>query len=197
MLVQAFVSEANANWAAAAYVAGTPLAVEQLRRWGARWPLWSSFAVNGLVMAVLWISLLVPAFADMIGAGNVFKRFEGWQTLGRDVTAETAHTHYDFVVSENRSLVAELLYYAGPLGPSMRIWDRDTRDNNHFEMTMRLTRPAPHVLLVVMPSDAAVVLRTFDSATLKQTISTPVGGHRMRVILLYDAHDYRGPQKSA
>jgi len=197
MLAQAFISEANANWAAAAYVAGTPLAVHQLRCWRARWPLWASLAVNGFVMGVLWISLVVPPFADMIGVGNVFKRFEGWKTFGGVVTAEAARTHYDFVVSENRSLVAELLYYAGQLGPSIRIWDRDTHDDNHFEMTMRLTHPAPHVLLLVTPDDAIRVLRTFDSATLRQTISTPVGGHRKRIILLYDAHDYRGPQKPA
>ena len=69
ILVQAFISEANANWAAAAYVAGTPLAVHELRRWSARWPLWSSFAVNSFVMVVLWIALVAPPFADMIGAG--------------------------------------------------------------------------------------------------------------------------------
>jgi len=59
---------------------------------------------------------------------------------------------------------------------------------------MRLTRPAAHVLLLIAPDGAPGVLRTFDSATLKQTISIPVGGHGKRVILLYDARDYRGPQ---
>jgi 4-amino-4-deoxy-L-arabinose transferase-like glycosyltransferase len=197
MLGQAFISEANANWAAAAYVAGTPLAVHELRRWSARWPLWSSFAVNGFVMVVLWIALVAPPFADMIGAGNVFKRLEGWKTFGSIATAEAARTHYDFVVSENRSLVAELLYYAGPLRPQIRIWDRNTLEANHFDMTMRLTRPAARVLLLVTPEGAPDVLPTFDSVTLKQTIALPVGGHRKRIILLYDAHDYRGPQNPA
>jgi hypothetical protein len=45
-----------------------------------------------------------------------------------------------------------------------------------------------------MPEDASEVLPTFDSATLKRTIDIPVGGHRERIIRLYDAHDYRGPQ---
>ncbi len=194
MLVQAFISEANANWAAAAYVAATPLAIHELRRWRARWPLWSSLAFNGFVMILLWIVLVVPPFADTIGAGNIFKRLEGWRELGGIVTAEAAHTHYDFVVSDNRSLVAELLYYAGPLRPQIRIWDRSAREANHFDMTMRLTRPAARVLLLIAPDGAPGVLRTFDSATLKQTISIPVGGHGKRVILLYDARDYRGPQ---
>jgi hypothetical protein len=197
MLGQAFISEANANWAAAAYVAGTPLAVHELRRWGARWPLRSSAAINGFVMVVLWICLLVPPFAGMIGAENIFKRLEGWKAFGSIVTAEAARSHYDFVVSENRSLVAELLYYAGPLRPRIRIWDRNLKEANHFDMTMRLTRPAAHVLLLVTPAGAPDVLRTFDSTTLEQTISLPVGGHGKRIILLYDARDYRGPQNPA
>lgn len=194
MLGQAFISEANANWAAAAYVAATPLAVHELRRWGARWPLRTSLAINCFVMVVLWICLVVPPFAGAIGAGNVFKRLEGWKEIGGIVTAEAARTHYDFVVSDNRSLVAELLYYAGPLRPRIRIWDRNLREANHFDMTMRLTPPAAHVLLLVIPEGASDVLRTFDSATLAQTISLPVGGHGKRIILLYDARDYRGPQ---
>jgi 4-amino-4-deoxy-L-arabinose transferase-like glycosyltransferase len=194
MIAQSFISEANANWAAATYVAGTPLAVEQLRRWSTRWSLWPSLAIDGVVMVILWIILVVPPFADAIGAGNSFKRQEGWKTIGDAVTAEAAHTPYDYVVTENRSLVAELLYYAGPTRSRVRIWDRDTSETNHFEMTMRLTRPATHVLLLVMPEDASEVLPTFDSATLKRTIDIPVGGHRERIIRLYDAHDYRGPQ---
>jgi 4-amino-4-deoxy-L-arabinose transferase-like glycosyltransferase len=196
ILVQSFISEANANWAATAYVAGTPLAVDQLRRWGERWALWTSLAIDGFVMVVLWIILVAPPFADAIGAGNIFKRQEGWKTIGDAVTAEAQRTPYDFIVTENRSLVAELLYYAGPSRSSIRIWDRDAREANHFEMTMRLTRPAAHVLLLVMPEDASEVLPSFDSAALEKTIVIPVGGHRLRVIRLYDAHDYRGPQKS-
>ena len=104
ILIQAFIADANANWAATAYVAGTPLAVHELRRWSARWPFGRPFAVNSFVMVVLWIVLVIPPFADTIGAGNVFKRLEGWKELGDVVTAEAAAAHYDFVVSENRSV---------------------------------------------------------------------------------------------
>jgi hypothetical protein len=38
------------------------------------------------------------------------------------------------------------------------------------------------------------VLATFDSATPIDTVNAPLGKHRMRVTLLYDAHTYLGPQ---
>jgi 4-amino-4-deoxy-L-arabinose transferase-like glycosyltransferase len=195
ILIQAFISEANANWAAATYVAATPLAVNQLVLWGRRWPLGLSVAIGVIVMVLLWIILIAPPFADRIGVGNAFKRLEGWNELGLAVQRQAARADYDAVAAENRSVVAELLYYARPLDARIRIWDRDTKDTNHFEMTMRLTPPAPHVLLVVEPDAATSVLSTFESAAALETVSTPIGGHRTRVLRLYDARNYFGPQK--
>ncbi|MBS0279035.1 MAG: glycosyltransferase family 39 protein [Proteobacteria bacterium] len=77
IIIQSFIAEANANWAATAYVAATPLAVAALMRvWHARL-LWISFALDGLVMVALWLILVSPPFADTIGVGNAFKRMEG------------------------------------------------------------------------------------------------------------------------
>jgi hypothetical protein len=63
-------------------------------------------------------------------------------------------------------------------------------------MTLRLIVPAHHVLLVLAPEEASSVVRTFDSATLADTVTIPIGGHHIRVTQLYDAHDYLGPQTS-
>jgi 4-amino-4-deoxy-L-arabinose transferase-like glycosyltransferase len=194
--VQAFISEANANWAAVAYVAATPLAVAALLPlWRGR-ALWASFAFNGLVMAVLWIIAVSPSFADRIGQGNAFKRQEGWHQLGEAVKAAAARAPYDVIAAANRSTMAELLYYARPEAIGFRMWDRDTHDDDHFQMTMRLTRPAHRVLLAIGPDETAEVLPTFDSAARIATVTIAVGGHHTRTTLLFDAHDYRGPQAS-
>jgi hypothetical protein len=75
----------------------------------------------------------------------------------------------------------------------LRIWDADHDSHNHFEMTMRLVAPAPRVLLVVSPEDAADVRPTFESTRFAGSISVPVGGHHMRTVQLFDARGYRGP----
>jgi len=41
-----------------------------------------------------------------------------------------------------------------------------------------------------------MVLNTFDSHTLANTITVPIGGRHIRVTQLYDVRDYRGPQTS-
>jgi Dolichyl-phosphate-mannose-protein mannosyltransferase len=194
---QSFISEANANWAAVAYVGATPLAVAALLGlWRGR-ALWASFAIAGVALLGLWAIQIDPGFADRIGQGNAFKRLEGWRDLGRAVMEQSMRAPYVAVVAANRSTMAELLYYARPQFTAMRMWDRDLHDDDHFQMTMRLTRPAKRVLLVISPDEKGEVLPTFDSATLVEIVTSHVGGRHTRTTELYDAQDYRGPQTPA
>lgn len=194
--VQAFISEANANWAAAAYVSATPLAVAVLLGTARRWALWVSFAVDGLVMLLLWLVLVWPAAGDALGIGNAFKREEGWRELGAAVIA-AAHTgQYDAVAAANRSVVAELSYYARPRAVPLRMWDRDSHPDDHFQMTMPLTPASRRVLLVLLPGEEPLVLEGFASVTPLETVSIPIGGHHTRVTTLFDARGYRGPQQT-
>jgi 4-amino-4-deoxy-L-arabinose transferase-like glycosyltransferase len=196
ILIQSFISNANANWAATAYVAAAPLAVATLMGlWGNRL-LWASFIFDGLAFVVLALIWMSPVFADLIGQGNAFKRMEGWQQLGNAVAETATRDHYPIIAAANRSIMAEMLYYAAPRTALVRDWDRDTHDDDHFQMTLRLTVPAHRVLLVLAPEEAPSVLRSFDSSTLADTVSIPIGGRHVRITQLYDARDYRGPQTS-
>jgi len=194
IVVQSFVAGANANWAATAFVAAAPLAVAELARWWRGRPLIVSFAIDGAAMIALWIILVWPGTADVIGVGNAFKREEGWRELGADVARAARAAPYDSISAQNRSVVAELLYYARPRSVPIRMWTRDSVARDHFAMTMRLKPPAARVLLAIEPIAAGRVLATFDSARRVERLAIAVGGHRARVIELYDAHDYRDPQ---
>jgi hypothetical protein len=116
--------------------------------------------------------------------------------LGRAVAEQEMLAPYNAVASANRSVMAELLYYALPRTTAMRMWDRDLHDDDHFQMTMRLTRPAQRVLLVISPDERGSVLPTFDSTTLVEIVTFHVGGRHARETELYDARNYRGPQTS-
>lgn len=194
ILVQAFVAGANANWAATAYVASTPLAVAELARWWNAQALRASFVLNGVVLTLLWVLLVRPTIADGIGLGNAFKREEGWRALGAEVASQSRTASYDAIAADNRSIAAELLYYARPRRVPMRVWSRDLKIKDHFEMTMRLGAGTGRVLLVLEPASANRVLATFDSSMPVKTVTTSIGGHHQRIVTLYDARHYRGPQ---
>lgn len=194
IIIQSFISGANANWAATAYVAATPLSVAALMTLWDRRLLWVSFIFDGIVMTVLWLILISSSFTNSIGLGNAFKRMEGWRELGNAVAAVSRDGHYAIIAAANRSIMAEILYYAVPRTAFVRMWDKDLHDDDHFQMTLRLVAPAHRVLMVVSPEEAPMVLRTFESSALVDTVTVPVGGHHIRVTQLYDAQDYRGPQ---
>ena len=192
MLVQSFIVTANANWAATAFVAAAPLAVRELARWWKGRALWASFAINGVAMLVLWVVLVDPAIAEHIGIGNAFKREEGWASTAQQVVRQAAASNYDAIVTDDRSVVAELPYYARSCPTPVRAWSRDPRPRDHFQMTIPLTPGTAHVLLAIGPQGAPTVLASFDSTKLLRSVAVPIGGHHQRVTQLYDARTYRG-----
>jgi 4-amino-4-deoxy-L-arabinose transferase-like glycosyltransferase len=194
IVVQSFISEANANWAAPAYIAAVPLAVATLLVWWRSRLLWLSLAVGTAAMVALCIAQFSPALADRVGFGNALKRQEGWRELGAAVAAEAKGTSYDAVAATNRSVLAELLYYARPRTIPIRAWDRGGTPGDHFQMTMPLRPGTQRVLLVSGPDEASAMLASFDSQRLVRRLSIPLGRHHRRVLALYDAQFYRGPQ---
>lgn len=194
VLIQSFVAGANANWAATAFVAATPLAVAELASWWRGRPLWASFVIDCAAMLALWVVLVWPAAANAVGVGNAFKREEGWRELGAAVAREAGAGRYDAIAGDNRSIVAELLYYTPFSAAHIRMWAGDLAARNHFEMTLRLAPATGRVLLAIDPTGAGRVLATFDSARLLKHVVIAVGGGRTRAINLYDARNYRGPQ---
>jgi len=194
IVIQSFISEANANWAAPAYVAAVPLAVATLLRWWSSRLLWLSLGLGTAAMVGLWAGELSPALADRAGFGNALKRQEGWRELAAAVAAESRTRSYDAIAVANRSVLAELLYYARPRSAPVRAWDRNTMPRDHFQMTIPLLPGTRHMLLVTSLDEGSAMLGSFDSHRLLRTVSIPLGRHHERVLALYDALFYRGPQ---
>ena len=69
--------------------------------------------------------------------------------------------------------------------------------HDHFQMTIPLRARTPRVLVVTEPREAPAILALFDSQRLVGTLKIPLGKHHSRVLALYDAHNFRGPQAGA
>lgn len=191
--IQSFISEANANWAAPAYIAAVPFAVTMLLRWWSARALWLSLVIAGAAMLALWMVAIDPSLAERAGQGNAVKRQEGWRPLGQAVAAQSRSASYDAIAAANRSVLAELLYYARPRLIPIRAWDRSAVPRDHFQMTMPLTPVSHRVLLVLYPDEAPHVLASFDSQRLVTRVSIPLAQRGTRVLVLYDVAGYRRP----
>ena len=192
--VQAFIAEANANWAATAYVAAVPLVARLLITLSRRGASGLALLPNALAAAAILLFTVSPAAVDAAGLANAYKRLHGWRTLGDRVAGEASSGRYKAIVADNRNVVASLLYYARPRNVPVLIWDRDRVDDNHFDMTLRLTPEAgAPLLLVLQRTDPSVVLNTFVSSRLVANVDVGLGGDRMRHTALYAVDKYVGP----
>ena len=140
IMVQAFLSEANANWALAAMPA--------LVLWLARW-LSQARPVIGRLAAGINLGLCALIFgvttAGSLGPVNPdsdpFRRLRGWQVLAAD-TGAALEAHGAATVIANRRATASLLSWhfhnqrIGGEPVTVLVIDADGRPTNHFEQNL-------------------------------------------------------------
>ena len=166
LIVQALLSRALANWAAVAYPAATILVTAELLR---HWPR--------LFRVSLWLHLgaalvitIAPLFAKRLTAltgpeWNPYARVVGWHDLAAATQRLAAAQGAKSVLTDNREVTAELVYYLRDTALPITIWFRAQIPRNHFEMTRPFTEAAPEpVLYVTLIQTKTSVLKRFDTS---------------------------------
>ena len=182
----AIVSRANANWAAPAYVAATPLVVYWLRAPGRGWLLTASLALHATVALVIPLGMTVPQLADGLGFSNGLKRVRGWSELGSRIAALSKSEPYTSILTEEREMMGELLFYARPRTMPVVMWDWDWRPRNHYELTMRIgPETGRRVLLVSRVDQPNYILSRFAYSEPLGSITIPLDAKRKRTVYLF------------
>jgi hypothetical protein len=150
--LQAFVSRAHANWAAAAYVAATMLVIAVMLRNRAHIALGGSFALHGAVAVILAIGFAAAPRMAFPGSFNPFERVLGWRAMA-EAADELARTHgARTLAADRRAFAAELNYYSRA-GLPVKAWNTPgTRPDDHFELKHPVTASTPAPLLLVSAS---------------------------------------------
>lgn len=137
--VLAFVTRANANWAATGLVAVFVLGPALLLRWGRR-----GWLIGGLAVGLL-IQLALPvadanAWRLTGGGGPVFERTLGWRQFGT-AAVERARAHgASIIVTERRRDTAALLYYGRQSPIWIAAWPAPVQGpEDHFQMDRPLS----------------------------------------------------------
>ncbi len=187
---QAFLSRAHANWAATAYVAASVLVVVWLSNTRLRPVVAISFLIHVAAGVLLYATILSPGLLETLGRSNDFKRMQGWDEIGAEVSwrARSGHGGRQFtaVMAEGRGLYAQLAYYAAPLPVPLTIWDKNGIPENHFELKNPITEPlSGKVLLVTRKRDPAKILARFRRMAYLGSFPTDIGGGKQRVFHFY------------
>ena len=184
---QAFLSRAHANWAAPAYVSATVLVVATLEREiDQRW-LRASWWISGVVMAVLVLGVANAGRIALPGIGDPFVRTLGWNELAGETRAKLAAARilnrpFASVITDERALTAELLYYMRDEPTPVLAWLGGERPQDHYELKRPFGKGSPEpVLLVALRADSAKILARFEKAELLVRQEIPAGRAKRRV----------------
>jgi len=212
MLIEAFLSRAFANWAVAAYVAGTVLVtafwVRQVQIKGLYARVFGLLAIKGsLILGGLVLILMMASpyyfYARYQSSGKLpvnFQKVQGWKTLALWVK-DRVKQHPMRVIADDRYLLAELSVYAYPEAYPALAWNPHHLKNHHYRWfydlaNMKETTPT---MLLILSSE----MHQQDQAELLQAFKTvkPIVDPALDAILLgktrhhalaFEVSDFKG-----
>ncbi len=197
ILVQAFVSRAHANWAAPAYIAASVLVIATMVRdeaWG--W-LKASFALHALMILLLMFGTSTAGRLELPVKPDPFARTLGWREIAEATrselaTAAAAGKPFAAVLSDDRALTAELLYYMREEPTPVLAW-RPGAPHDHFELTRPFTAATPSPVLLVRADEGPGSATTaFTSVEKIAERRLPAGKNAERHVTFYALAGYKG-----
>ena len=189
VMVIAFISRANANWAVTAYPAAFVWLTGSLTIGGrGRRFMAAAIAVNLAIGGVLAGAGLNPAFADWVGAANALKRTRGWDETAREIAlravAQPGEAPFTAVMVDHRATYFELAYYwrqarlAGAPLPPVRMWvlHADARNSAEEIDPMRPEEGGRVLVVHATPEVLPFVAGDFSAFRTVEHLAIPLGG---------------------
>ncbi|MBI1264713.1 MAG: phospholipid carrier-dependent glycosyltransferase [Alphaproteobacteria bacterium] len=198
---QAFLSRAHANWGAAAYAAGTILAVAFLLRgpsWR-RWALYASVLLHIGVGAVLMTLGAAPRLADAAGAESAFHRVREWPATAEAMATAARDTGAAALVFDNRNDFHQMQRYGGAIPAPLYMWRRHEGAYNYADLVWPLPAGFEGEVLVVSqrPFEAPLIAGDFARFEPAGEIVIPLGPTRIRRYQLFRAEGYAPVERNA
>ena len=148
MSLQAFVSEANANWALTAMPALVVYLSGWITRDGWRWGLLSA-GINGSIALIFLIASSSADMGPLTPKSDPLRRLKGWSMMADDVDAALAASGAQTVIANRRASAALLNWHFYQRDITILIHDADNIPSNHFEANHPWrSQPGRHILML-------------------------------------------------
>ncbi|WP_051244297.1 ArnT family glycosyltransferase [Thalassobaculum salexigens] len=188
---QAFLSRANANWAATAYPTATVLVALWLVGQAPRWMRYATLVPHVVaclafaVVVAVWPTLRIPL------TDRGFSRMAGWEKVAEAARPEIL-TNPDLpVLMTDRIAMASLLYYmrdqlgVGDLQPGKRpvyVWDWNRQPEHHYELAVPYDpEKTDRALMITEWETPAAILDHFEATEQVRVISITSYGRTRRL----------------
>jgi len=192
--MQAFISRAHANWAAAAYPSTIILVTVWLFRQRAAPFVQASVGLHALFLLIFSTVMTNLTFIDRAGLSPTTQEIRGWREQGKEIAAMAGG--YDAIVIDDRALMGEMLYYEKNSTVEIVAIDPNNNVDNHYEAFKAFDPERHHrVLFVTTRNDDAHVNYRFRKIAALGPQTVALGGGVRRTYHLFDISEYYGPRK--
>ncbi len=191
--VQAFLSRANANWAATAYPAATLLVAGVAVEMGRRALLGISVAIHlvaALVLSVFFLDL--PDITPPLKS-DPLRKLRAWDAVVDSVVPILDAEPDRILLAEDRTVMAQLHYVLRDTPYRPLMWNYDEDADNHYELAEAYT-PAPNgrALVVTEWDNPFPLLDQFWTVEALPPLRIPIGAGRERVIYRFKIDQWIG-----
>ncbi len=173
------------------------LVIATMVRDGAWGWLKASFIVHAVMLALIVFGTATAGQVPLPLKTDPFARTLGWHDLAKATRAELARAAaagkpYAAVLSDDRSVTAELLYYMRDEPTPILAW-RPGAPHDHFELTRPFTAATPSPVLLVRADDGVPpAIESFASVEKVADRMLPAGDNEQRHVTFYSLAGYKG-----
>jgi 4-amino-4-deoxy-L-arabinose transferase-like glycosyltransferase len=195
MVAVSLLSRAQPNWSAPTYVSAVILAVAFLFERG-RAVLVTGSVILHVAAAVLLISARDIAHGvgwDMPGNFDPMHRLRGWALLGRSVSAHLLQHPDETLLSDNREVLAAIIYYGLPHPFGALKWNPGSGVHDQFDITSDAKDHLGESFLLVSPRhELGTIASDFAEVGSVGRITINLGGGTTRDFLVAELRGFKG-----
>ena len=162
----AFLTRAQANWAAPAYIGGALLAARWLVTAGGVAALRAQLGVGIAASLVLWTlaGLYAGQAEGLTRRLDPFRQMRISEPFCELVLGTMGEEGAGVLLSDNRRRLSECMFYGGLGWDEVAIWNPDLAPDNHHELVATLQPGDQREMLLVVRRGAAAIVHHFDEA---------------------------------
>ncbi|MEM8699781.1 MAG: glycosyltransferase family 39 protein [Pseudomonadota bacterium] len=166
IILLAFATRAQPNWAAPAYIAGTILAARWLltRDWRQAL-IWGQAALGGVLVTVVWgLALLHAQGPDWPRPTDPFKKMRLGEPFCDRALAAMNEEGAEVLLSNDRRRLSECMFLGGLGWDDVATWNPDLTPKNHHELVSTLYQGDERQMLLATMGPGDAIAARFDQA---------------------------------
>ena len=177
--IQALLSQAYANWAVAAYLAGSLVVVAWLSRQHPAW-LWGSLTLHGaFALAVPLLSVFGTGLSYGANDRLVLERYLGRTEMSETILQLARDNDVSTVVADQRDILADLFYVGRDGDIDLFAKPEAGRAPNHYVLKYPFPANSDETIILVTQRDKAP-RACRKNATLIERLAPTQGAYRIR-----------------